>query len=152
MTFSKKRTIDVLVSNIGTSTSRYMGDLTKDAFIIDLDKENIDSMQLSLIEAKKHDKVVVIGSGLTGKTEMFKAFMESKIKATVVIDDVGSFAQTNKPKQSLLFPDDKDTKVIDRKASKYYYDDKPVIKSGGNNRKVKKRKKAKNGRSGKKRK
>jgi hypothetical protein len=123
-------------------------ELMKDAFVIDLDKINEDSIHGAISDAKESGKkIVVIGNTMPKiGTPVFDTLMKSDI-TVLVVDDIGSDKILEKEKF------DADRKLITKidESYIYHYDDgdtkKVKFRKGGNNRKIKKRKKAKNGKN-----
>lgn len=135
----------ILNESIGVGTSHSIEHLTKDAFIIDTDKHNLNSLIDVLSTSKNEPNVIVIGSSIFQDKEILRAISASGIKATVIVEDIDNvFNKRKSLKEELLSSPVKDIKLL-----KSFDDDikKDMPKSGGNNRKVKKRKKARNGRS-----
>jgi hypothetical protein len=135
----------ILNESIGVGTSHSIEHLTKDAFIIDTDKHNLNSLIDVLSTSKNEPNVIVIGSSIFQDKEILRAISASGIKATVIVEDIDNvFNKRKSLKEELLSSPVKDIKLL-----KSFDDDikKDMPKSGGNNRKVNKRKKARNGRS-----
>lgn len=150
----------------GIGVSHYMGNLLKDSFVIDINKESSESFESRLTEGKSQDRgIVIIGSSLSD-TKILEHLMKLNIKATLVIEDIDKQVNSRKIEDRGIEITSLNTSGRIKKRplnlSKELSNIEPLkpapsyqrgevnenrpYRSGGNNRKIKKRKKAKNGR------
>lgn len=155
----------------GVGATYQMQEILKDAFVIKISDETVDSITSILEEAKNQPlKVVVIGNHSSLGTETFRAVLKSSLPVTMIVEDIQheakptkrlgtigvvaatlalSSCQTNKPNHDIekLKAEPIEYNTIDA----YYRGDNVNKKTRScSNKKIKKRKKAKNGRGGKK--
>jgi len=138
-------------------------EMLKNSFVIDTTQETEESFVEKLKEAKgQKEKIVVLGGAFLSCSPMITSFINSGLKATVVIEDIHKIHNAPKLDEidwskiksdrelNLKITETYKPEPIKHDSKKYDYchGKQPELsfKSGGNNRKTKKRKKAKNGR------
>lgn len=154
-------------SREGVGRSYWKENLLENSFIIDTTKETEESFVEKLKEAKGQKEKIILLAGVDFITcpPMITHFMQSGLKATVIVEDIHDiqrgiktpkmedieFLLNNKRREESLKLTEYKPEPIKPDSKKYDYchGKQPELsfKSGGNNRKTKKRKKAKNGRS-----
>lgn len=168
MTLSiSKQEEPVLLSNnrTGVGRSYWKENLMKNSFIIDTSQETEESFVEKLKEAKGQKEKIILLAGVDfiACPPMITHFMQSGLKATVIIEDIHKIHNTPKLDEidwgKIKSDRELNLKITETykpesikpfdKPNDYCHGKQPELsfKRGGNNRKTKNRKKAKNGRS-----